>query len=75
MGQYKNSTWDLVDAKKEGTIKIEELKDEELPDEMKKMNVPERKSYLDKKEKERSQIQDKINKLNDERSKYVAKNA
>lgn len=72
-GHYKNSTWDLVDAKKEGTIKIEELKDEELPDEMKKMSVPERKSYLDKKEKERSQIQDKINKLNDERSKYVAK--
>lgn len=71
--QYKNSTWDLVDAKKEGTIKIEELKDEELPDEMKKMSVQERKSYLDKKEKERSQIQDKINKLNDERSKYVAK--
>jgi len=72
-GHYKNSTWDLVDAKKEGTIKIEELKDEELPVEMKNMSVPERKSYLDNKEKERSQIQDKINKLNDERSKYVAK--
>ena len=71
-GQYKNSSWDLVDAKKDGSIKIEELKDEELPDEMKKMSVQERKTYIEKKEKEREQIQTRINKLNDERSKYVA---
>ncbi|HMN23031.1 MAG: VWA domain-containing protein [Ignavibacteriaceae bacterium] len=71
-GQYKNSTWDLVDAKKDGTLKIEDLKDEELPDEMKKMSVQERKTFIEKKEKEREQIQIKINKLNDERSKYVA---
>ena len=71
--QYRNSSWDLVDAKKDGTIKVEELKDEELPDEMKNMSVQERKTYLDKMEKERDQIQKKINKLNDERSKYVAK--
>jgi hypothetical protein len=71
-GQYKNSTWDLVDAKKEGTIKIEELKDEDLPDEMKKMSVQERKAYVDKMEKERAQIQVKINKLNDDRSRYFA---
>lgn len=70
--QYKNSTWDLVDAKKEGIIKIEELKVEELPDEMKNMSLPERNNYLDQKEKERAQIQDKINKLNEERSKYVS---
>ena len=71
--QYKNSTWDLVDAKKEGKLKVDELKDEELPDEMKKMSVDERKSYIDKKTKERETIQNKINKLNDERTKYVAK--
>ena len=70
--QYKNSKWDLVDAKKEGKLKVEELKDEELPDEMKKMSVEQRKSYIDKKAKERESIQNKINKLNDERSKYVA---
>ena len=29
-GQYKNSAWDLVDAKKDGKVKVEELKDEEL---------------------------------------------
>lgn len=70
--QYRNSGWDLVDATNEGSVKIEELKDEDLPDEMKKMSVNERKAYVDKMEKERAQIQGKINKLNEERSKYVA---
>jgi hypothetical protein len=70
--QYKNSGWDLVDAKNEGSVKIEEIKDEDLPNEMQKMSVQERKAYVDKMEKEREQIQNKINKLNDERSKYVA---
>ena len=70
--QYKNSGWDLVDATNEGSVKIEELKDEDLPNEMQKMSVQERKAYVDKMEKEREQIQNKINKLNDERSKYVA---
>ena len=71
-GQYKNSGWDLVDAKKDGSVKIEDLKDEDLPDEMKKMSVNERKTYVDKMSKERENIQMKINKLNEERSKYVA---
>lgn len=71
--QYRNSTWDLVDAKREGSLKIEEIKNEDLPDEMKKMTIQERKTYVDKMEKDRAQIQSKINKLNDERSKYVAK--
>lgn len=71
--QYRNSTWDLVDAKREGTLKIEEIKNEDLPDEMKKMTVQERKAYIDKMEKERSRLQTRINKLNDERSKYIAK--
>jgi cell division protein FtsB len=70
--QYKNSSWDLVDAKKEGKVKIEELKDEELPVEMQKMSIQERNSFVDKMAKERETIQNKINKLNDERSKYVA---
>lgn len=70
-GQYKNSGWDLVDATNEGSVKIEELKDEDLPDEMKKMNTQERKAYVYKMEKEREQIQKRISKLNDERSKYI----
>lgn len=70
--QYKNSGWDLVDASKDGSVKIEELKNEELPDEMKTMSVNERKAYLDKMSNEREMIQNRINKLNDERRKYIA---
>lgn len=70
--QYRNSGWDLIDAKNEGSVKIEELKYEDLPDEMKKMSVQERKDYIANMEKERAQIQNKINKLNNERSQYVA---
>jgi len=70
--QYKNSGWDLVDATKDGNVKIDELKDEELPDEMKNMSTQQKTDYISKMEKERSSIQTKINKLNDERSKYIA---
>jgi len=71
--QYVNTSWDLVDAKKEGNLKVEDLKDSELPDEMKTMTVDQRKEYIDKMAKEREELQNKINKLNAERSKYVAK--
>jgi hypothetical protein len=70
--QYKNDTWDLVDAKKEGTVNIEDLKDEELPEEMKDMTIEERKAFIEKKTNERGIIQEQINKLNEDRRKYIA---
>lgn len=70
--QYNNAGWDLIDAEKTGKVKVEDLKESELPEEMKTMTVNERKEYLAGKEKEREQIQNKINKLNEERRKYVA---
>ena len=70
--QYTNVAWDLVDAEKEGKVKIEELDEKDLPEEMKKMSKKERKEYIEKKKKEREEIQGKINKLREERDKYVA---
>jgi hypothetical protein len=69
---YRNSSWDLVDACKEGKVKLETLKDEDLPTDMKKMNVEQRKVYLEKQSAEREELQTKINRLNAERSKFVA---
>ncbi|HMJ65795.1 MAG TPA: VWA domain-containing protein, partial [Candidatus Binatia bacterium] len=69
---YRNSSWDLIDACKEGKVKLETLKDEDLPTEMKKMNVEQRKVYLEKQSAEREELQTKINRLNAERSKFVA---
>jgi hypothetical protein len=70
--QYTNASWDLVDAEKEGRVKIEELKEDQLPEEMKKMSKEERKQYIDKKRKEREELQKKINSLRSERDKFVA---
>ena len=69
---YRNSNWDLVDAVKEDTVKLAELKKEELPKELQELSVSERKDYLDKKAKERAELQTKINQLNKERSQFVA---
>jgi hypothetical protein len=69
---YKNASWDLVDAEKEGKVKVEELEEDALPEEMKKMTKKERKEYLQKKKTEREKLQKRINELRKKRDKYVA---
>lgn len=69
---YRNSSWDLVDAVKEQKADVSKLKVEELPAEMQKLNVEERQAYVETKSKERADMQTKINELNKEREKYVA---
>jgi hypothetical protein len=69
--QYSNEEWDLVDAvKKDGGI-IEKLKSEQLPEEIRSLSTGEQKKYIEKKAQERKQIQAKINKLNEDRRRYV----
>ena len=70
-GNYSNARWDLVDAEKNG-VKVEEIKKEDLPENMQKMSVKERKAYVKSQAKKRAEIQKKISKLNDERKKFVA---
>jgi hypothetical protein len=69
---YRNSSWDLVDAVKEQKADVAKIKTEELPAEMQKLNVEERKTYVEAKSKERAEMQAKINTLNQEREKFVA---
>jgi hypothetical protein len=70
--QYVNDRWDLVDAAKKADFKVEAVKEEELPAEMRKMSVDERKAFVDSKAKDRAQIQEKINDLVKQRSEFVA---
>jgi len=70
--QYNNTAWDLVDAEKEGKVNVEEMEKDALPAEMKNMTKKQRRQYIEKKKKEREEIQKKINKLRKERDKYVA---
>jgi hypothetical protein len=72
---YANSSWDLVDACKDGKVKLAELKKEELPPEMQKMTEADRQAYIEKKSQERGRIQQEINALNAERTRHVAEKA
>jgi hypothetical protein len=69
---YDNSGWDLVDGSKKGAVKLDDLKDEELPAELKGKSVEERKAIVDAKAKERAELQARIQKLQAEREKFVA---
>lgn len=68
---YKNSSWDLVDAVEEEEIDLGKLEKDKLPEEMKNMSVREREAYVKEKTEERAKLQARIQKLNEERRKYV----
>ncbi len=71
-GQYKNESWDLVDADKEGTVNLEDIEEDQLPEVMKSMTIEERKEYVEQKANEREKIQKRINELNEQRRKYIS---
>ncbi|MGB0930545.1 MAG: vWA domain-containing protein [Chitinophagales bacterium] len=67
---YKNSDWDLVDAVEESAVEVEELEEDALPEEMKKMDKDERKGFIETKAKERKEVQAKIQELSKKRREY-----
>lgn len=68
---YKNSTWDLVDAEKEKGFKYENLKKDELPQELQGKTISEIKAYISKKRAEREAIQKDIQALNEKRRQFI----
>ncbi|MCW8810588.1 MAG: VWA domain-containing protein [Ignavibacteriaceae bacterium] len=71
-GQYKNESWDLVDAKKQGSVDLENIPKDQLPKEMQNMTTEEQKAYVDKKAKEREDYQNQISELDKQRRDYIA---
>jgi hypothetical protein len=69
---YVNSGWDLVDAVKSNKVKLEDLKAEDLPENMRSMSLNEKKAYIDARAKEREEIQSLIRGLDKERQQYIA---
>lgn len=72
---YVNGSWDLVDANKKNGVKLETVKDEELPEEVRKMAPAARQAYVDEKAAERERLQKEIKKLNEERQRFLAEQA
>lgn len=69
---YKNSTWDLVDACKKDGIKLESIAEEELPKELQGLSKAQCEKFIDEKAAERTRIQAEIKTLNEQREKFVA---
>jgi hypothetical protein len=67
---YDNSGWDLVDAKRKGAD-VAKMPAAALPAPMRDMKPAERVEFVEKKAKERAEIQEKITRLNTEREQFV----
>ena len=70
-GQYRNSSWDLLDASNEKSFDLSKIKKEELPKEMQNMSLDAQKSYINEKVKQRTDIQQQISDLNAQRAKFI----
>ncbi|CAM1370511.1 von Willebrand factor type A domain-containing protein [Tenacibaculum sediminilitoris] len=70
---YNNAEWDLVDASKEREINYSSLKKKQLPKQLQNKSAKEIKVHVEKKRKERTEIQQKIQELNKKRKAFVAK--
>lgn len=68
---YSNPKWDLVDAFYEGTIKIEDVRKDQLPQEMREMDSDNQKVYIKKKADERKRIKEEIHRMSKARNEYV----
>lgn len=71
---YQNSSWDMVDAMEADEIVISEMKEEELPIELKGKSPKEIESFLEEKKSDRKKIQLEIQELNTKRNVYIAEN-
>jgi len=70
--QYRNSEWDLVDAVKDGKVKLSAIAEAELPKEMAALKPADREKYLADAARKRAEIQKDIAALHAAREKYVA---
>ena len=68
---YKNSSWDLVDAEKEESFSYDDLKVDQLPEELKGKSKAEIKTYVENKSKERETLQKTIAELNIKRQNHI----
>jgi hypothetical protein len=67
----KAAAYDLLDAVKTNKVKLEEVKKDELPAEMQKMDLKEQKAYLEKLDKRRAELNKKALELDKKRGEYI----
>jgi hypothetical protein len=67
---YQSDSWDLIDAVKTGKS-VEEISEEDLPEEMQIMEAEERVVYIEQKTRKREEVQKRIQTLAEERQTYI----
>ena len=68
---YCNDAWDLVDAISTGRCKIDDLKDEDLPEELRKLDKAGRRARVEGATRQRGEIQKQILRLNQDRESFL----
>ena len=68
---YRNG-WDLVEASQQEDFNLEEIKDEDLPEEMRGLTLQERQAYIEQKAARRAEIQAQIAELGGQRKAYIS---
>ncbi|MSP17890.1 MAG: VWA domain-containing protein [Myxococcales bacterium] len=69
---YSNDDWDLVDARNKGKADVKTMAPAALPAEMQAMSAPEREAFVEKKSKQRTELQSKLSTLDAKRKKFIA---
>lgn len=69
---YTNTRWDLVDAIREGVVKLGEMKDADLPAPMRDMTLEQQREYVEQAAGRRAEIQARIKELSAARANYLA---
>ncbi len=67
------AAYDLLDAIKAKTVKLEDLKKEELPKELQSMTLEQQKKHLDELDKKRDELRKQALELDKKRGEFIAK--
>ncbi|MCA9075202.1 MAG: hypothetical protein KDA93_09220 [Planctomycetaceae bacterium] len=71
--QYQRASRDLIDALAAGSVKLEDLKPEELPTELRKLSRDDQKKLIKERSEERKRIQKEIRALTLQRQEFLTK--
>ncbi|MFQ5654134.1 MAG: VWA domain-containing protein [Planctomycetota bacterium] len=64
-------SWDLIDALEKGSVKLEDVKEEDLPEELRAMELEELAGHVDKMKGQRAVLRKEISELSSRRESYV----
>ena len=69
---YSNASWDLIDAIDQNIVKLDDVDEKDLPQEMQDMTLEEREKFVVEQQAARDEIQTQISELSIARDTYIA---